>query len=228
MKKDTRKRNQKDYYNKPEVRKKYREHWVKYNKKRFVAKPWMKNYWTAWSRCNNPNLVHYKCYGGRGIKFLITELELKSLWERDKATEMKQPTLDRIDVDGNYERTNCRFIEMSENRKRRRPFKEWTENGKPIPAEKKECEDCKFYEICNKVNSANRKCCGFQPKECEHEWEKHCGYLFCKKCKTTTDKEPKPKDRIEEVNFKSNTETIAVLQIGDKLNELIRHINKES
>lgn len=97
-----------------------------------------------------------------------------------------------------------------------------------IAVEKKECEDCKFYEICNKVNSANRKCCGFQPKECEHEWEKHCGYLFCKKCKTTTDKEPKPKDRIEEVNFKSNTETIAVLQIGDKLNELIRHINKES
>lgn len=36
---------------------------------------------------------------------------------------------------------------------------------KPIPAEKKECEDCQFYETCNKVNSANRKCSGFQPKD---------------------------------------------------------------
>ena len=66
-------------------------------------------------RCNNPNNVFYKNYGGRGIKCLITKEELKQLWHRDKAYLKSKPSIDRKDNDGNYEYSNCRFIELSEN-----------------------------------------------------------------------------------------------------------------
>ena len=35
---------------------------------------------------------------------------------------MKRPSIDRINNDGHYELSNCRFIEASENIKRNRPF----------------------------------------------------------------------------------------------------------
>lgn len=66
-------------------------------------------------RCNNPNNKDYKYYGRRGIKCKITINELKKLWFRDKAYNMKRPSIDRIDNDGNYSYANCRYIEQSEN-----------------------------------------------------------------------------------------------------------------
>jgi hypothetical protein len=52
-------------------------------------------------RCENPNCERYKNYGGRGIKCLITKEEIKELWYRDKAYEMKKPSIDRIENNGN-------------------------------------------------------------------------------------------------------------------------------
>ena len=69
-------------------------------------------------RCNNKNRKDYKYYGGKGIKCLITKEELKKLWFRDKAYLMKKPSIDRKDSNGNYEYSNCRFIEMTENIRR--------------------------------------------------------------------------------------------------------------
>jgi hypothetical protein len=77
--------------------------------------PWRKHYYSARRRCNNNKASDYKWYGGRGIKCLITVEELKELWFRDKAYNMKRPSIDRIDSDGNYEYNNCRFIEMNDN-----------------------------------------------------------------------------------------------------------------
>lgn len=70
------------------------------------------------SRCLNSKNPDYKYYGGRGIGFLITIEELIKLWFRDKAYNMKQPSIDRIDNDGHYTYENCRFIELSENTKK--------------------------------------------------------------------------------------------------------------
>lgn len=70
------------------------------------------------SRCLTPNDNGYKYYGGRGIKCLITAEQVKFLWERDKAHLLKQPSIDRIDPNGHYELSNCRFIELSENARR--------------------------------------------------------------------------------------------------------------
>lgn len=78
-------------------------------------KPWLRTLESIKQRCTNPNNNKYHRYGGRGIECRITEEELKDLWFRDKASTMYQPTIDRIDNDGHYEYSNCRFIENAEN-----------------------------------------------------------------------------------------------------------------
>ena len=66
-------------------------------------------------RCSNQNNKQYKNYGGRGIKCLITAEEIRKLMVRDGYWDLKKPSIDRIDNDGNYTYDNCRFIELSEN-----------------------------------------------------------------------------------------------------------------
>ena len=69
-------------------------------------------------RCTYKNHPQYKDWGGRGIKCKILIHEIRMLWKRDKAYNMKCPSIDRIDNDGNYTYENCRFIEKAENSRR--------------------------------------------------------------------------------------------------------------
>lgn len=85
------------------------------SKKRRKKYPWEGTYNSIKQRCNNIKCKQYKDYGGRGIKCLITLEELKALWYKDKACEMSIPTIDRKNNDGNYELSNCGFIEKSKN-----------------------------------------------------------------------------------------------------------------
>lgn len=77
--------------------------------------PYKKTLTDIKQRCNNPNNKEYKNYGGRGIKCLITEEEVKRLWFRDKAYLMDKPSIDRINNDGDYTYENCRYVELREN-----------------------------------------------------------------------------------------------------------------
>lgn len=72
-----------------------------------------------WGRCNYPGTSKYEYYGGKGIKCLLTIEDLIYLWKRDKADEMKSPSIDRLDSNGHYSIENCRFIEFKENIKSR-------------------------------------------------------------------------------------------------------------
>lgn len=82
--------------------------------------PWIVSYNKAHQRCNNEKCNAYKKYGGNGIKLLMSLNDFWFLWTRDNANKMDRPSIDRIDPDGNYELTNCRFIELKENMKRAR------------------------------------------------------------------------------------------------------------
>ncbi len=75
---------------------------------------------TMKSRCNNKNVHAYKWYGGRGIK-VCDEWRVFKVFEAWAYANgyQKGLTIDRIDNDGNYEPSNCRWITQSENSKSR-------------------------------------------------------------------------------------------------------------
>lgn len=97
-------------------------------------------------RCNNENNISYKYYGEKGIK-VCEEWENDYLtfkrWALDTGYDETLPrgtqTIDRIDVYGDYEPSNCRWINLKEqqnNKKNNKIFKignekhtfaEWTE-----------------------------------------------------------------------------------------------------
>ena len=70
------------------------------------------------SRCTNPNASGFKNYGGRGILCELSSQDIRELWERDAACKMIKPTIDRINNDGHYSFSNCRFIELVDNLKK--------------------------------------------------------------------------------------------------------------
>lgn len=69
------------------------------------------------SRCYNPNVRSYKDYGKKGIKVCPEwKDDFFAFWKwayqngYDDSSKYGECTLDRINVEGNYEPTNCRWI----------------------------------------------------------------------------------------------------------------------
>lgn len=80
-------------------------------------------------RCNNPKNQKYKNYGGRGIKICEEWNEsfdtfyswaLAHGW--NEKLNGREQSIDRIDVNGNYEPSNCRFANDSLQMMNRRPM----------------------------------------------------------------------------------------------------------
>ncbi len=98
---------------------KQKEYMKVYNKEYKKGRPWLQVYRGIHGRCRIPSDDHFISYGARGIKLLMKPSDIKTLWFRDKAFEMKRPSIDRIDNNGDYELGNCRFIEFEDNVARR-------------------------------------------------------------------------------------------------------------
>ena len=83
--------------------------------------------YTSWShmkqRCLNSNRKTYKDYGGRGIVVCDRWLKFENFLEDMGEKSDKNLSLDRIDNDGNYEPSNCRWAMYEEQNQNRRPFK---------------------------------------------------------------------------------------------------------
>jgi hypothetical protein len=75
----------------------------------------MYNTWSGMKdRCLNPKSDNWKDYGGRGIKVSKKWMHFEGFIEDMAATWRKGLTLDRKDVNGNYEKDNCRWATQAE------------------------------------------------------------------------------------------------------------------
>ena len=92
----------------------------KYMKFYYIKNPWIKTFSRIQQRCNYKYNNNYSRYGAKGIRNFLTVQELKYMWFRDKANEMKHPSIDRIDSRNDYTLDNCRYLELKDNLRRPR------------------------------------------------------------------------------------------------------------
>lgn len=85
------------------------------------------------ARCENPNLPAFAYYGGRGIRVCDRwnnsfEAFLADMGKRPSPTH----SLDRIDTNGNYEPSNCRWATKTEQARNTRKCVRFEVNGKRL------------------------------------------------------------------------------------------------
>ena len=126
-------------------------------------------------RCYNPNIEHYDKYGGRGITICEewkTSFEAFRDWAYsagyDENLDRKQQSLDRIDVNGNYEPNNCRWVSYKDQCRNRTNNSFIEHNGNRITL----AEFCETYGITYNAFVIRRLKKGLSSDEIITEWNK--------------------------------------------------------
>lgn len=94
------------------------------NKRRIEYRTWG----SMIQRCTNPNDTSYERYGGRGIKVCSQWLDSYEQFLKDMGRKPKPHnfySLDRIDVNGDYEPSNCRWatiLQQANNKRNSIPY----------------------------------------------------------------------------------------------------------
>ena len=74
------------------------------------------------TRCNNPKYECFSSYGGRGIKVCdewLNDFQTFHDWAMSNGYK-EGLTIDRIDVNGNYEPSNCRWATVADQNRNKR------------------------------------------------------------------------------------------------------------
>ena len=79
-------------------------------------------------RCNNPNYSQYANYGGRGIK-VCTRWDKFENFLRDMGVRPEGTTLERINNNGDYKPSNCKWASKKEQQRNRRTNRMLTYKG---------------------------------------------------------------------------------------------------
>lgn len=85
-----------------------------------------------WQRCTNPNNKKYPLYGGRGVKVCPSWEEFNVFVNDVGARPSPVHTLDRINVDGDYEPSNVRWATPVEQQNNRRNNRVFMVGGEPL------------------------------------------------------------------------------------------------
>lgn len=84
-------------------------------------------------RCDWPEDTHFKYYGGRGIKYCDRWNDFNN-FIADMGKRPEGCSLDRIDVNGNYEPGNCRWATWREQMENKSNNRRFTFNGETLLA----------------------------------------------------------------------------------------------
>ena len=109
-------------------------------------------------RCTNPKTINYHNYGGRGITVCDEWLhDFRAFYDWAMANGYKDDlTIDRIDSNGNYEPSNCRWATRTEqnNNTRRNHFITYNGKTQTLAQWAKEY-NIPYKRLCERINQSH-------------------------------------------------------------------------